>query len=256
MSEAADLIERWQHWAPDADPCVNVEVGMISPDDPDEPCFAKLYGIIVGDTQQIATQEAQLRRALGPLANALRVWQPVRNVATGYLAGLIDHQGQPAWQPSRPYPGCGFQFTRSDFHPHAFDREAVVDCVRQFEHDRRYAQFRELEFIPWGGAYAGPNPDACFAHRDSRCLVRHTVMLGARADAALRQASADWVDDSQRSLGGPIHASVYQGYADPRLLHWADAYYGDSYARLQQIKRDVDPDDVFRHPQSIRLPSV
>lgn len=43
--------------------------------------------------------------------------------------------------------------------------------------DRRYAEARELEFIPWGGAYARDDGSACFAHRDARLMIRHTQSI-------------------------------------------------------------------------------
>ncbi|BCX48342.1 FAD-binding dehydrogenase [Haloferula helveola] len=48
----------------------------------------------------------------------------------------------------------------------------------------------------------------------------------------------------------------YRNYPDPRLANWQDSYFGDRYARLQKIKRDLDPHDRFRHPQSVRLPEA
>ncbi len=251
MSEAVALIEWWQTYAAKADPHVNIELGLIGSDHLDDPLFVKLYGVIIGTERETESDAKRLRASLGGLAAGLRTWTPDTKTAAGYLAGLIDHQGKVAWQPSRPYQRCGYQFTRSDFFEQDFSRQAIEDCVRQFEHDRRYAQMRELEFIPWGAAYATADAASCFMHRAPQMMVRHVAMLGARADDALREHARSWVDDSQASLAAHANGHVYQGYADSRLPNWQYAYYGDTYPRLQQIKRRYDPDNLFRHPQSI-----
>lgn len=46
----------------------------------------------------------------------------------------------------------------------------------------------------------------------------------------------------------------YCNYQYGGLKNAAQAYYGDSYTRLQRIKRRYDPDNRIRHPQSIVLP--
>ncbi|WP_424217612.1 FAD-binding oxidoreductase (plasmid) [Streptomyces sp. BI20] len=48
-----------------------------------------------------------------------------------------------------------------------------------------------------------------------------------------------------------LHDPVYNTSGVP----WHRLYYKDNYARLQQIKKKYDPRDVFRHSQSVRLPS-
>lgn len=256
-SEAAAILRIWQaHWANPADSRINLEAGLLGPDEPDEPCRAKLFGILVGTEQETAELAADVRRTLGPLASALKDWVPARPQAAGYLCGLVDHQGNEAWQPSRPFERSAYQFTRSQFFEGELSDPALEDCVRQFVDDRRYAEARELEFIPWGGAYARHNPSAAFIHRSARCMVRHTVMVGARSSEDLRAAAALWVDGSRDTLARHASGAVYQGYADRRLDDWAQAYYGDTYPRLQEVKARYDPENLFRHAQSIRLPAA
>lgn len=45
----------------------------------------------------------------------------------------------------------------------------------------------------------------------------------------------------------------YRNYPDIDFPHWETAYYGDNYSRLQKIKNEFDPENLIRHPQSLRL---
>lgn len=250
LGAAASLFARWQAWAPECPGEVNIELGLSAPDDTDEPCHIELFGVI-HDCADTARHLAELQSMLGPMASALRTRNLPLEVAADYLVGLLDRRAQPAWQPSRPYRNPGFQFTRSDFFDADIDTYAFAQCVALLEVDRRYAQFREIEIIPWGGAYAWPRQDACFLHRAPRMLIRHTAMAGARSTSDLREHAREWADASQRSLAHAANGHAYQGYADLRLSGWEHAYYGSNYPRLQAIKRRYDPGQVFRHAQSV-----
>lgn len=45
----------------------------------------------------------------------------------------------------------------------------------------------------------------------------------------------------------------YVNYCSLEFENWEQAYYGNHYSRLQAIKRQYDPNNNIRHPQSIRL---
>jgi len=255
LQDAVDLIDEWQHWAPEASRNINLELGLEGPQSPEDPPSIKLFGIILGDRRGRASNLRELRRLLGPLAKRLRTWALEGRIAVDYLVGLLDYKLEESWRPKRPYRDIAYQFTRSDFFEEPLSIDAIRDCVARFEAGRRYPQARELEFVPWGGEYARQNPFACFIHRAPRLLIRHTVMMGARATQDLLAHGRDWVDASQRTLRSHANGHTYQGYADLRLDNWAYAYYGDSYPRLQQIKACYDPGDFFHHAQTIRLPS-
>jgi hypothetical protein len=50
-----------------------------------------------------------------------------------------------------------------------------------------------------------------------------------------------------------VSGRAYVNYCDLELADWADAYWGANLARLKQIKSAFDPDNVFRHAQSVPL---
>ncbi|KAK1231407.1 hypothetical protein PQX77_005469 [Marasmius sp. AFHP31] len=61
------------------------------------------------------------------------------------------------------------------------------------------------------------------------------------------------VDSITSSMPENWDYSAYTNYLDNRLENWQKLYFGIHYARLQSIKRDVDPRDVFMFPNSIEI---
>ncbi len=45
----------------------------------------------------------------------------------------------------------------------------------------------------------------------------------------------------------------YRNYPDINFDNWEEAYYGENYARLQNFKRKYDPENLIRHPQSVKV---
>jgi hypothetical protein len=44
----------------------------------------------------------------------------------------------------------------------------------------------------------------------------------------------------------------YPGYVDPELPNGQESYWGPNLAKLERIKRAIDPKDIFHNPQSVR----
>jgi FAD/FMN-containing dehydrogenase len=103
-----------------------------------------------------------------------------------------------------------------------------------------------------GGAYADAPEDAtAFGGRRS---TRYVVNISATADTPeALEADRQWVRDYWSAL--VPHANGVGGYVNFMSEHDGDrvrAAYGPKYARLAEIKRQYDPDNVFHLNANIR----
>ncbi len=96
-----------------------------------------------------------------------------------------------------------------------------------------------------------PSEETAFVHRAGHFLVAVGADWGATDPQRVIDANVAWVDEFWQALQPDVRPFSYQNFTDPELKDWPQAYYGSNLARLQQVKAAVDPDDVFRFPQSI-----
>jgi len=53
-------------------------------------------------------------------------------------------------------------------------------------------------------------------------------------------------------MDGSENFGSYAGYVDPELVDGQKQYWRGNLPRLEQIKLNVDPTDIFSNPQSVR----
>lgn len=125
-----------------------------------------------------------------------------------------------------------------------------------------------LAFATYGGRVNVLAPGAtASAHRGAIIDMGCATGWIDRADAA---SNIEWVRGIYRDLfaesgGVPVPSDAYDGtlinhpdidLADSELntsgVPWCTLYYRDNYARLQRVKREWDPRNVFRHALSVR----
>jgi hypothetical protein len=109
-----------------------------------------------------------------------------------------------------------------------------------------------LAMFSWGGAINRvPTAETAFVHRAGHFLLAVGADWGAADSGRVVDANVAWVSGFWQALQPDVMPFSYQNFADPELKDWPQAYYGSNLARLQLVKAAVDPDDVFRFPQSI-----
>jgi FAD/FMN-containing dehydrogenase len=238
--QAAAVVAGWLRLAPDAPDELNAELALTATDDPAEPPYVTVFGVSLGDP-------APLADAFDPPPGAVRT-HPMTAAETARHHAYPGESDDVIISGPPPDAPPGLQLVKSGCFTASPPVEAIRALVEHFAAHRVRGEFRDLEFVPWGGAYGRvPATATAFAHRRSRFLVRHTVQVGHRADAGRRQAADRWVTTSEAWLRPYGNGGIYPNYPDPAVPAWDPAYHGANLTRLRAVKRAYDPTDLF-HP--------
>jgi FAD/FMN-containing dehydrogenase len=169
------------------------------------------------------------------------------------VADTVTTHPYPAFQqladPSAPWGACWD--VRSEWLRPLGDTE--IGALVQAAREARSPLF-EIVLRPLGGAIADRAADAtAFSFRHADLLIE--VIAGwfpGDPDAAAHRAwmTRTWESVLSRSCGG---ADVNHLGLDETPEHVRSAWSPGTYARLQQVKRRVDPDEVFTSTQRVHL---
>ncbi|HTX08964.1 MAG TPA: FAD-binding oxidoreductase [Solirubrobacteraceae bacterium] len=97
-------------------------------------------------------------------------------------------------------------------------------------------------FDSYGGAINQVAPNAtAFVHRRVLFCMQYLSYGGQAA----------WLQSTYNKMRPYVTGGAYFNYTDPDLQHWQSAYWGSNYARLERIRRQVDPHHYFNFPQAI-----
>lgn len=253
-AETPALIDAWQRWAPYAPEHINMEVTIQSlgpTADPKVTMFGRALGHAaeVRELLEAFIASVDPSQELEELTELSSTAAPVRHTYAGQQE--IEQPYPPPPPGRRPF----MRAVKSEFFTEPMPTAAIVSLLETYAADRVDGQYRELEFIPWGGAIGRVDPAAtAFVHRTDLFQIGHHGVVANQADDEARAAAHDWVARSWHSVHPWASGRVYPNYPDANLADWARAYFGDNLPRLTQVRAGYDPDDVFRFAQSIPLP--
>jgi hypothetical protein len=109
-----------------------------------------------------------------------------------------------------------------------------------------------LNFELQGGATNDVSADsAAFAHRDVLLYSESFGIDIGRVDVATRKFITGINETITKAMPNTVFGS-YPGYVDPLLPNGQEAYWGPNLPKLERIKRDIDPKDIFHNPQTVR----
>ncbi|KAK1225731.1 hypothetical protein PQX77_011317 [Marasmius sp. AFHP31] len=107
--------------------------------------------------------------------------------------------------------------------------------------------------------YGGPNSKVNAVPVEESAFVRRDTLFTWQLYASSSNNEPPYPDEGFTFVDGVLNSIVgdkkdynaYTNYIDDRLDDWQKRYYGDHYNRLQGIKSQVDPGNVFAFPTSV-----
>jgi hypothetical protein len=228
VQRAAAIMKEWQAWAPHAPQ--SIDSNLVIEKDPNGGIALRCAGQSIGLSQE-------LQRELKFLSSTPPVRRTYLDSVT-YFAG-----GQKGWNyPSYPMKG------KSDYATSPLTDAGLSTLMNEVGTSGGIYVICDS----YGGAIANTAPDAtAFAHRNGTlyCLQYGSVWTDPN-DTPQHLSEMRGCYAAMRPF---VSGAAYVNYCDLDLADWQTAYWGQNLTRLKQIKSSFDPDNVFRHAQSVPL---
>jgi FAD/FMN-containing dehydrogenase len=235
QAKAAALFAAWQAWAPNA-PSTITSIMRVGPNGGGS-IMMRCIGQSVGT-------ETELRNQLHPLLALAAPSKPLSVHSLSFIKAVDHFAGDLSYQ-------SVYMKAKSDYVMAPLDSAAIHDVMAA------------TAAIPVGGivllcdAYGGKIADVAsdataFVHRAGAqyCIQYYSEWLRA-ADTAAHLANVAKVYAAMRPH---MPGYSYVNYCDLDLPDYAQAYWGDNLPRLMAVKAACDPQNLFRHAQSVPLP--
>lgn len=240
LEELAQVLDAWQRWAPFTDDRLTSILTLRgSGSGP-----VKSFGLFMGSPAELAPLLAPLVGSSAP--RAMEIDETTYIEAARRYAGVLP--GSRRWCAHGHAAGSA-RFKHSSDYARRPLEPAGIEVIR--EHLAAAPSPRALVGLDaYGGAVNRIPVDAtAFPHRAGTLYslqYQSYWKRDAEDDANLR-----WIEGFRSAMQPFVSGEAYVNYADCAIDDWQRAYFGSNLSRLVAVKTRVDPDNVFRHPQSI-----
>jgi FAD/FMN-containing dehydrogenase len=224
--EAVKVIKDWQAWAPHAPQSIHAELSFNGTASGD--ISLRILGQSIGTPQQ-------LRLELETLTHRPKIQSMPYSSSINYFAG------QGGWTyASAPMKG------KSDYVLSPLTNDGLLALITEVSRRPGITVICD----PYGGAIAGLSPDAtAFVHRAGTLFgIQYLSWWYDPSETEQRLAN---MRSFYAAMRPHVSGGAYVNYCDLDLSDWQNAYWGSNVPRLKSVKSSFDPDEVFRHAQSI-----
>ncbi|MER6471595.1 FAD-binding oxidoreductase [Streptomyces collinus] len=255
--DAADVLAAWQAWAAEGSDDLGTSLvvlpGMFGPGG--RP-VVKAWGVHLGAPED-------LERALDELTE--RAGTKPTHRETGFPGAYADVMHE-ALCGSKTVQQCHRTGTHPDAvgHRHPYTRQAYRLTGRPATRaeaqtlleawDPDLDNERYLLCIALGGAANRVGrTETAYVHRDAQFLMGYQMATRDEEAAARGPAELqEWADRCDAALA-PLATGSYINFPTSRVApDWEADHFAENAPRLREVKHHYDPDDFFRHAQSIR----
>jgi FAD/FMN-containing dehydrogenase len=234
IPQATKIVRAWQDWLENLPPAISFTLhlgandrGLIQ---------VRLTGFSVGTESALNAELKRLQAVAGPAT----VTTPVK----AFLDAAVDFNGG---KKAKPYDSV-FQKAKSDYVTDPLSEQGIQTLLRGLKSAARPIA---VLFDGYGGEINKIASDAtAFVHRgNTRYSIQYTMEWHTAANT---NANVAMIRTLYKSMRPFVSGGAYVNYCDLDLGDdYAKAYWGDNLPRLKQIKAQVDPNNVFRHAQSV-----
>jgi FAD/FMN-containing dehydrogenase len=194
-----------------------------------------------------------LGQLYGSIDDLLDILQPVYAIAHPSRIKFLDNFAYWDAQDKLSELGVPEYFHEpSRFFNDGFGQEAVAEVFKWLHRWPATAESTSFKLFETGGRVNAIAPSAtAFIHRNSTWLGSIGLVWDASTPAGALQRNLEWQSEFYAAIVPIAGGGAYQNFIDPSLTDWKNAYYGANLARLEMIKKRVDPSHVFGFQEAI-----
>ena len=252
FAHAADVLSGWQRWVPGRPSALWTTCKLLA-DAQAGRARAVVAGTWIGPGGDLDAQLAPLLRGLpAPTSRS--------NSTHGYSAAMLFEAGcaendsasscvAHALAPAQRQAFAATSSVVASALPTAGIEAAVKAAGAGL--NLRHVIEAGVSFDALGGQVAAVAPSATpFPYRRALATAQYTATWASGQTAP--EPFDRYVRGFRSSMSRWLGAAAYANYADASIVDYGPAYWGPNYPRLQQVKKQYDPHQLFTFAQAVR----